>query len=775
MMSTIERDIRLLKKNLSFIARGGTPWLLKRWLNIVIASILPQFITASPVRGADTAASLRPSVQAVRINEELQLSGKLDDPHWNLAQPTDIAYEIQTGDNAPAPQKTAVRVLYNSEFIYFGFDCEDTSPSEIRTHITDRDRLYSDDFIIVMLDTYGDNQRTYEFFVNPYGIQGDALRSGNNEDDSFDAVWFAKAAVNNHGWTAEMAIPFKSLRFPSKQEQTWIALLGRNYPRQSRMIFSWTKIDKNNPCLPCQGGALTGIRDLQTTTLFEVLPFATASSSGSLKDTDDPSSTFENGAMRGRIGGGVKYSPDPGLVVEGVVNPDFSQVESDAGQISVNTTFALFYSEKRPFFLEGADLFRNWTNTFYSRTINNPLAAVKLTRKTGALSLSYLSAFDRNTPYIVPGEEGSSYVSSPLESFSNIARARYDLGQESFIGGMVTARSGAGAHNYVGGIDWNYFFGGNYYFRGEAFLSDTREVNDLDLLSDDRRLGSTGHDAAFNGETYTGSALRVELLRNARDYSFGIGIDQLAPTFQAQNGFVAKNNLRRLRLSQDYTFYWTDSFLDRASVFTEMGVQVNYDGLRKERWIVLGGNVLLKSQTNVNVVVLAVNQENFKQRFFPDIPRVFFNIYSNASSMLSGGLYAQLGRFIYRSDVPEMGRGHNAGADVTVRATSKLRIDLSYSRAQLTSLATGELFYDGYILRSVAAYQFTAEFFLRAIGQYNSFDRSVELYPLISYKLNPFTIFYAGSTHSLSNFDEPYGFTQTTRQFFVKLQYLWRN
>lgn len=729
---------------------------------------------ASPALAGDTTSTAKPSIQAVRINEELQLTGKLEDPHWTLTQPVEIKYEIEIGDNAPTPQKTTAKILYNAEFIYFGFECSDTNPAEIRAHITDRDRMGQDDFVVVILDTYGDSQRSYEFLANPFGIQADLLRSGNNEDESFDAIWYSKGHVNDHGWTVEMAIPFKSLRYPSKAEQTWIVLLGRVYPRASRMIFSWTKIDKNNPCLPCQGGFLTGITGIESTTALELLPFATGSTSGSLRDTDDPSSPFENSSMKGRVGGGIKYAPDPGFVIEGVVNPDFSQVESDAGQISVNSTFALFYQEKRPFFVEGSDLFRNRTNTFYSRTINNPLAAAKITGKTGSLSLSYLAASDRNTPYIVPGEEQSSFVSSSIQSFSNIARARYDLGQESFVGAKLTTRNSPSAHNYVGGIDWSYFFGGNYYFRGEGFYTDTKEVSDLDLLSADRTLGSTGHDAAFNGESYTGSSLRVELLRNARDYSFNVGYDELSPTFQAQHGFVARTNIRRVRFNQDYTFYFTGSFLDRANVFTDMGLQFNFDGLRKERWMVMGGNLLLKSQTNINGGVLVLNQENFKRVYFPDIPRVFLNVFSNASSSLSGGFYAEVGRFIYRSDTPEMGSGHNVGMDLAVRPTNKLRVDLSYSRARLSSAATGKLFYDGYIVRTIASYQFSPEFFLRTIGQYNSFDRAIEFYPLVSYKLNPFTIFYAGSTHSLSNFDEPYGFTQTSRQYFVKIQYLWR-
>lgn len=729
------------------------------------------FVTAlSNAQGTD-----QPSVHAVRIDSNISLTGKLDDNRWMLAQPIEINYEIQPGENTPAPQKTTARILYNSEYVYFGFDCEDTKPLEIRANVSDRDKIFEDDFTIVFLDTYGDKQRSYEFFVNPYGIQADLMRSGNNEDASFDAIWYAAAAINERGWTAEMAIPLKSLRFPSVTEQPWSVLLGRNYPRASRAVFSVTPIDRNNPCLLCQGAYLKGIKNIETTTAVEFIPYLVGSSSGSLNDEEDPASGFENHALTGRFGGGVKYSPDPGLLIEGVLNPDFSQVESDAGQISVNTTFALFYPEKRPFFLEGSDLFQNRTNTFYSRTINNPLGALKLSGKSGALSVSYLAAADRNTAYIIPGEEESDFESSEQSSFSNIARLRYDFGNESFLGGMVTTRNGSDAHNYVGGVDWNYFFGGNYYFRGEFFYSDTKELNNLNVFSTDRMFGSTGKTASFDGESYGGTALRVDFQRNARDYSFTVSYREVSPTFQAQQGFVTNTNNRFLILDQTYTIYPTNSFIDRADFTLEAGLHFNFDSKKKERWLGLFNNVQMKSQTNVFIGWLLVNEELFKGAYFPRLPRLMVSVNSQPSSFISASFFGQFGHFINREDSPDLGSGHNMNLQITLRPTNRFQLDLSYARARLSSVATQELFYDGYIARTSATYQFTSEFFLRMIGQYNSFDKVVDLYPLFSYKLNPFTIFYAGLTYSMTEFDQPYGFQQTVRQYFLKLQYLWRS
>lgn len=723
----------------------------------------------------DLPDTVRPRIQAIRIEGNIKLTGKLDDPHWSLAQPVEANIEIQPAENTPASQRTTVRILYNSDYIYFGFDCKDSNPTAIRANITDRDKIYDDDFAAVILDTYGDFQRSYEFLVNPYGIQADLLKTSNNEDDSFDTVWESAGAISGSGYTVEMAIPFKSIRFPSRQDQKWTVILGRVYPRSSRALLSWTPIDRNNPCFICQGGVLEGISSVQSVASVDLLPYVVGQQSGALEDDSDPKSFFQNGKVKGRAGIGLRYAPTPDFAVEGVVNPDFSQVESDATQISVNSTFALFYNEKRPFFLLGADMFQNNTQTFYSRTINNPIGAARVIGKSGSLSFSYLAASDRNTPYIIPGEESSDFVSTNLESFSNVARARYDFGGESFLGSMVTTRNTATMHNYVGGVDWDYRFWENYKFRGELFYSDTKEVNDLNLFSDTRTFGSTGHNAAFDGEQYSGTAAQVTLRRDAREWSYGVTYLDRSPTFQAQDGFVPSNNTRMTVFDQQYTVYPNDAIFDVWSVFANEGLHFNYDGTRKEQWFVPGVSAQMKSQTNINVNYFAVNNELFKGVEFDNINRVQVNINSRPMSALALFFNGAFGRFIKRNDTPEMGKGFNVDFTARLRPTSQLQLDLSCSYAKLSSVATGELFYDGYIARGVGVYQFTTQFFLRLICQYDEFNKVVDVYPLFSYKLNAYTIFYAGSTSSLSDFGDPYGFKQTSRQFFLKLQYLFRS
>ncbi len=205
------------------------------------------------------------------------------------------------------------------------------------------------------------------------------------------------------------------------------------------------------------------------------------------------------------------------------------------------------------------------------------------------------------------------------------------------------------------------------------------------------------------------------------------------------------------------------------------GLHFNYDGIRKEKWTVPYLWANLKSQTNINVTYLALNDELYKGFQFTNIHRGELAIYSRPASYLNLQFDGWFGRFIKRSDAADAGEGHTIDFTALIKPTSQLEIDLSYSRARLSSIATGELFYDGYIARAVGIYQFTPEVFLRVISQYDEFNKAVSVFPLISYKLNPYTIFYVGSTYDLSDFGNPYGFRETSRQYFLKLQYLFRS
>jgi hypothetical protein len=722
--------------------------------------------------GTSVPDSLKPVLQAVRIEKPLNLSGKLDDPQWLNSVPVELKFEASPGENTPARQRTVAMVLYNQEYIYLGFRCFDSVPGNIRANLSDRDKIFGDDYVIATIDTYNNHQRGFEFAVNPYGIQGDLLMMGNsNEDPSYDMVWESAASRDDKGWTAEMAIPWRSLSFSAKESQTWTISLLRNIPRDNRYLCTWTSLDRNNPSYIAQGGLLTGLEGIKPGFSLDFLPYTMIQQSGSKSDLSDPASPMDRGSMRARIGGGIQYSPGPNISINAVINPDFSQIESDADQLSVNTTFALYYPEKRPFFMTGMDLLQ--TPMYYSRTINNPLYALKLNGKAGKLSYLFLGAYDRNTAITVPGEEESNTIQTTDGSYAGVGRVRYDLGNENFIGALMLTRNFSDAHNYLNGLDWNFKFWKNWYFQGEIFLSDTKELNDTSLFKSDRQFGSTGHDAGFNGEKYFGRGMHVTLMREGRNYSFSLTQNNFSPTYQTYNGMFPQVDGRTTNMQHRYSFLPNKKIVQTLSFYSSGTLIYNYDGIFKNLIVQPGFSLYMIGQTRIDISYLVINRERFRNVFFRGINETVINIMSTPVKGVSLSLNGQSGKFIYRTETPVMGKGYTITSELDLEPLSRLKTSFTWTIARLNDLSDSTEFYRGNIVRNITTLQFTKRLFLRNIVQYNTFSKTFSIYPLLNYKFNAFTMFCAGMTQDLLNYNQPdYKFKTSGYQYFLKMQYL---
>lgn len=718
--------------------------------------------------------TIKPEFRAVKIEGDLKITGSLDDPLWNNAIPVELNYEIQPGENTPAKQKTIAMALYNSENLYIGFRCFDTLPQNIRANLADRDKIFSDDYVLVAIDPYNNYQRGFEFAVNPFGIQGDLLvMGGGNEDPSYDMVWHSAAIRDSLGWTAELVIPFKTLVFSSGEMKNWTISLFRNVPRNNRYLLTWTPVDRNIPNFLSQGGNLIGLEGIRSRRSLEFLPYVMAQQSGTRSDIADPASAMDNGKVKVRIGGGIQYSPGPNISINAVVNPDFSQIESDADQLSVNTTFALYYPERRPFFMSGMDLVQ--TPMFYSRTINNPLFASKVNGKSGKISYLALTAYDRNTTITVPGEEESNTIQSDKESFAGVGRLRYDLGDESFIGVLLLSRNFNDAHNYINGLDWNFKFWKNWYWQGEVFLSSTREINDTLLFNSGRQFGSTGHDAGFTGESYLGTGMHLTLLRQGRNYSFSFTQNNFSPTYQTYNGMFPEVGQKSSFMNQQYTIQPNGKILKKASVSLLAMLTNNYDGVLKNFTLQPGLSFDLTGQTGIRVSYTPLRRERFRDVFFNDVSGTSFSIRTIPLKGVNIEVDGEIGRSIYRSANPELGRGVTLSSSVEFEPFSRLKTAFSWTWAKLGNPVTGVNYYEGNIARNITSFQFTRLLFLRNIIQYNTFSSTFSVYPLISYKFNAFTFFCAGMTRDLLDYDhEDYSFRTSGYQYFVKLQYLFQ-
>lgn len=747
-----------------------------RILLLLVILFSTSFLSLKAQEKVDTLEQVSPYA----IEEDFNISADLSHPAWRQAQSVSIKHQVQPNDNVQALVETEVKVLYSDQNIYIGFISSDPSPKDIRANISDRDNSFRDDYVGVFLDPFNNNQQAYELFLNPMGIQMDGMRTGNSEDMNFDMLWYSDGKITDSGYRGVMKIPFKSLSFPDRDIHNWSIQFIRNYPRNSRYQFVWSEVDLDNSCLICQNGRLVGLKDIESTNTVELLPYGMGFQSSTINDADNPNSGLDHGRIDGRIGGSIMYEPTSTTSLNAVVNPDFSQVETDADQIAANETFAMRYSEKRPFFMKGSDLFTTGENLFYSRMINRPLAAGKATHQSQNFSIAFLTAYDRDAAFIVPGRYGSSQVQSDMEAYNNVLRGKYNFGSESHIGGLLTTRNQQDGHNYVGSIDWSFLLTDNYYFSGQAAYANTKEITDLALHDDFRTFGRGSYDAAFNGEQFGGTLLSTEFSRQAKFYDFSVGYSSYSPTFQTQNGFINQVDQRKIDASQSFTYYPSWDWLSSGTVSVNGNWRYDFSGQFQERYVFTRWSNNFDGQTNLSISFLPVNDEQFRGKFFTKMNRLMIDVSTNPLNELSLSGHVDFGKYVNRQENPTLGEGYNISADATVKPTSRLKMSLSYNYSTLSAANGEEEYFSGDIYRLNGNYNFSKKLFARVITQYNSFNEQLQIYPLVYYKANPFTKFYIGMTDYLNHFDQPdlngfRGFKETNRQFFVKFQYLIRS
>ena len=723
--------------------------------------------------------NINPTLIALRCkNSEINIDGVMNEPVWLTAPVAGNFTEISPGDNIKPPAKTEVKVLYDDDNLYFGFICYDSNISALKANLCDRDKIWSDDYVGVMLDTYGDNKLAYEMFCNPYGIQGDATWTPTDENDSYDLIFTSEAKIYKDRWILEIAVPFKSLRFPEKSMQTWRMHFIRTWPRHDRTQMSWAVVSRDNPSFFDQAGILTGISNVKRGKNLEILPYVIGSQSGFINDNSDPNSKFINEKLKGDIGGGIKYGFTSNLTGELVYNPDFSQVESDAAQVDVNTSSAIIYPEKRPFFLEGNNMFTTSEPIVYTRTINKPLFAAKLIGKIGGVEVGYIGALDRKTQFILPFDYGSEFaLFEDLRSLTNVIRLRKVFNADSYIGLLGTDREVQKGYNRVLSFDGSWHISNDYYFNWQVAGTTTKEINDTLLYNDKTTFDNGKYDLAFNGQSFGGIGGMLQFQRQSRHWYNDIVYNDLPPGTRRDVGFANSINYREGVTYHSYTFWPERGFFVRVNPSVMASMKFKYDGSVKERVIMPQFFVQCKELISLSGWFLVTNDENYKDVMLMGVHRGGLNITVNKSNLVNGSMYVNAGKYIVRFGDPYVAWGLEGGFSLNIRPFNRLLLENTYDYSELATSYKGEKVYAGYIFRNKTSFQFTKNFFLRLVTQYDSFDGLIEIDPLFSYKWNPFTIFYIGSTNTLTDFGpgENRGrFVQTSRQFFAKFQYLFR-
>jgi hypothetical protein len=721
----------------------------------------------------------RPTLEIGKATGAIKIDGSLDDHGWQAAAFVTHFAERSPGDNTEPEVRTKAYITYDDHNLYAAFLCYD-DPKTVRATMCQRDQFNGDDNVALLVDTYGDAAWAYEFFVNPYGIQMDCLWSNvADEDEGVDFIWESAAQVTDSGYQVELAVPFASIRFPNQKTQTWKLNFWRNRPRESRNQYSWAAIDRNEQCWPCQWGTVNGIRDVHPGKGIEVLPTVVAYQSGSLNDVDGQGPHFRNSDPAGELSLGGKYAIASNVTMEATINPDFSQIEADAAQIDVNSTIALFYPERRPFFQEGRDIFRTLFNSFYTRMINDPQLATKFTGRMGRTSLGFLTAYDENTPYMIPLEERTLIVNSGW-SVANVLRGSRAFGDNSMIGFFFSDRRFEGdGSGSIAALDGNIRLSKNYSIDGQFIASHIREPDDTSLTSEIGDIGfdNAKHTVAFDGESYYGSAFITRLIRDARAWNFFVDYNQVSPSYRTEVGFDPAMDYRNLTVWSGYYIYPKSSIFDQIVPQAYVARRWNFDGIRKseDNGISLDGRIKI-AQTYFSLAYFD-GYEFWGGVEFDRLWRVDFHAGSRISDQLGYDVNIQRGCGIARYALVK-GNETSMSLSLILKPVDRLIIepDIDYSRS--TSVDSGEELFEGYITRTRIQYQANRQLSFRLVLQYNDFDQAWDVDPLLTYRVSSFSVLYLGSTYDYANMvvepDPQSRWKMTSRQFFVKLQYLFR-
>jgi len=697
----------------------------------------------------------------------ITLDGDLSDAAWQQAAVIDKFYETSPSDNIPAKIRTVAYLTYDSRYFYIGVRCDDPEPKKIRAPFVDRDAVIgTDDNIAIFLDTRNDKRSAMELRVNPRGIQADGIFNDANQSEDFSPDFFydTAARIDDKGWSAEFRIPFSSLRYDRSDPQTWNILVWRNWPRDFRYGFHSAPLPRGANCLICNVHPITGLTGLPAAGHLVAAPYVTAENVANPEG--DPGSALESGDTDGDAGIDVKWNPSANNTVDLTLNPDFSQVEADVAQITTNRRFAVFFPEKRPFFLEGFDLFDTPFTVAYTRTITSPRAGARLTGKIGGTAYTVLATQDRGGGLtIIPGALGSGFAPQDFKSYDAIARVRRDLGA-SFVGGVVTTRQiDGGGHNTVLGPDFQWRPNQSDAVTAQLLYSDTENPDRLDLSS------------AWNGESSQGYAFTARWghLKSTHDWFFLVR--DVSEDFRADLGFIPQVGYR-----EGYGEYGRRYFPEKGKIrFWRPSVTAN---LQTDR----DGDTIFQ-QTSVAVNGFGAKNTNF-----------FFSLYPAEKVLVDNELreqsyftwfvqfdpYRRVPRVTFQGRVGEqidfstgeVGDGTSLSLSTTVRPHDRIDLQLLASREWL-DVDAGRVFTET-IERIRAQYSFSAKSLLRVIAQYvdvesgdgshgGDFLGSV----LYSYKLNWQTVLFVGYGDDRTILPDN-TLVRTGRSLFFKISYAYQ-
>jgi hypothetical protein len=699
-----------------------------------------------PVQAEPVGEPFRPA----RVTAAPVIDGNLDEEVWRSAAQLSN-FKTWRPDYGKDPHgRTTVYAMYDAENMYFAFRASDEEPSKIKASMAARDSIRPDDWICINLDSFGDQQALYAFYVNPLGIQSDSRYAANKEDFGFDAVWYSAGRIDAQGYTVEVRIPFKSIRYNSRNPVTMGVIFERNDSRRSEGSMMPEMDPKAGYNFTIQMMPMA-FSDIKHYTLLEVLPDATYSQQRQARD-----GALAREAGGSDLGATVKYGLTAQLTVDGTYNPDFSQVEADAGQIDINLRHPLFFPEKRPFFLEGNEVFNIAGPTqngvllsvLHTRTIVNPLAGAKVSGKLArADTVAGLYAVDE-----VPGDAALP------DAQVSVGRYKRALSQDGYLGAFYVGREQGAVFNRVAGGD------------GSIRLSKSTAVGF-------HAFGSSTAAAADAREE--GHAVGADLSVDTRRIGIYVGGYDVSGGFRADSGYLTRSGVGAGVGSFAYKFYPASTTVQRVQV--QVASQQTRDAFAAlwETFNEASTTVALARATTVRGACALASEVYLDEEFGTSYCGV------TASSQFRKQMRVQAsltrGDAIYYTADPFGGRSTRATMTLVYQPSEQWSETLSLTYANFDPADGGPRLYDYAITRSRTTFQFNRYFFTRAILEYNSYRRQFVTDFLASFTYIPGTVLHGGygSLYEKTRWDgEDYvrdrSLREIRRGLFFKASYLWR-
>ncbi len=770
------------------------------------------------------------------------IDGRPDEDAWKQAAVFKDFYQTSPGNNIEPSKPTEVYVMYDEKHFYIAYKCWDEK-DKIRATIAKRDQVFGEDNVRVWLGTYNDQRRAYILGFNPLGIQQDGIfTEGQGADFSVDIVMESKGVIEDWGWSVEVKIPFKSIRYNAGEGVMWSFNVARNIDRLNDEFNSWLPEDRDISGLLIQHGKITGLNDVKYERTLEIVPSLTISETGNRVRTIprfqltpgafDPG-RFVNQPIKQDIGVTLKYTISPSVTFDAAINPDFAEIEADAPVVRANQRFPIFFQEKRPFFLEGADIFESPLQVYYSRNIVDPDVAVKLTGKIGKNSFGILAASDNAPGNYAEDDRNDPSIRPRIDEFIDknsifgIVRLKRDIGRENNIGFFGTYRTYPEQKNVLAGFDGRFKISpkltSGFQIVGttskRCFFDPEFEptLNPIQSASNQSICGG----GTFGGVTLFGSRFNQYRVGNGIGYSANIDyttetrgwfaeVGGRSKFYRADSGFTRRTNTNFASFFNRFsTKSRPKSKLIRANWSQNTGVNYDWQGRLQSFSLGTGLNFSFQGNTGLNVnsgtSYEKLYEEEFGLRRSPTRPlgtflgeptrqawrqSVSINFNQSPAKRLNYGFFLGTIRNSYdffffdpATGLQNPGPGQQLDGNlfVEVKPVDPMRISVSYNKSRLVRNDNRVRSFDSDIVSIRSTYQFTRFLFTRFRLDYNGTGNNYGGQALVGWTPNPGTAFFAGynDTFNHNGFNqftgqfEP-GFNRQNRTFFIRASYLFR-